>query len=59
MVSFLVAITSAPTTLTELPANASFLAFSPKWLFKNPRGKSITNPASDYRIIIISENKKY
>lgn len=47
VVNFLVAITSAPITLTELPAKAYFLAFSPKCLLSIPKGNSITKPAKD------------
>jgi hypothetical protein len=46
--SFFEAITSAPTTFTVLPTRASFLAFSARYLFRMPRGVSITRPAKLY-----------
>jgi hypothetical protein len=50
--SFLDAMTSAPITFTELPAKASFLAFSARYLFKMPKGVSITSPARLYNKIL-------
>ena len=55
VVSFFEAITSAPTTFTELPAKASFLAFSARYLFRIPSGVNIARPAMLYIFII---NKK-
>lgn len=43
--NFLVAMTSMPTTFTELPASAAFLAFSARCLFNKPNGVRITRPA--------------
>ena len=51
MVNFFEAITSTPITFTELPASASFLAFSARYLFNTPSGPSMTTPARDFRVI--------